>query len=314
MTNADRLAALAQHRLAFKDVGQDGVPRYERRPDGDLYFVEQVEQMFTANLGEERQMEHLTPTENNAIRHSAAGNLAFLLSVIRSGEQLDPAEEAVIQRTIFELEHESRSPDGDGQERSTADLRPSENPTGRRDVAGARSQSRQQEVDVLTAGSADGSEPSDSHQPANGAIPMIVLTRIDRSTGSNLILDLETGAVLYETPSYGLAEAIRHVLMNADAREAAPAHVAAWVIRHDPRKLFVMQPVVSSNLFAIGWRDETLRVQFKNGAMYQYAHVPREIFEAISGAPSPGSVFDEVIKSDPVGHPFTNIAEAGVVL
>jgi hypothetical protein len=45
-----------------------------------------------------------TPTPNKAITHRAAGNLAFLLSVIRCGESLSPEEEASVRSVIQELE------------------------------------------------------------------------------------------------------------------------------------------------------------------------------------------------------------------
>jgi hypothetical protein len=45
----------------------------------------------------------VTPTDNNDIRHEAQGNLAFLLSVIRCGEQLSDDEEANVRRVIAEL-------------------------------------------------------------------------------------------------------------------------------------------------------------------------------------------------------------------
>lgn len=49
----------------------------------------------------------MTPIENNDIRHRAAGNLAFLLSVIRCGEVLSPDEEANVRKVIEELEAHS---------------------------------------------------------------------------------------------------------------------------------------------------------------------------------------------------------------
>ncbi len=55
------------------------------------------------------------PTETNDVRQHAAGNLAFLLSVIRCGEQLSPDEEAVIRKTIARLtEAASASLDREG--------------------------------------------------------------------------------------------------------------------------------------------------------------------------------------------------------
>lgn len=41
--------------------------------------------------------------ETNDVRHAAAGNLAFLLSVIRCGEQLSADEETAIRKTIDRL-------------------------------------------------------------------------------------------------------------------------------------------------------------------------------------------------------------------
>ncbi len=56
-----------------------------------------------------------TATETNDVRQHAAGNLAFLLSVIRCGEQLSPDEEAVIRKTIARLtEAASASLDREG--------------------------------------------------------------------------------------------------------------------------------------------------------------------------------------------------------
>src|ERR1035438_3716874 len=46
----------------------------------------------------------LTPPPNGDIRHAAAGNLGFLLSVIRCGEKLSDDEEQNVRRVIKELE------------------------------------------------------------------------------------------------------------------------------------------------------------------------------------------------------------------
>lgn len=46
---------------------------------------------------------NLVPTENTDPRHAAISNLAFLLSVIRSGEQLSEAEKNAIRKTIENL-------------------------------------------------------------------------------------------------------------------------------------------------------------------------------------------------------------------
>lgn len=47
--------------------------------------------------------ENQTPINITDVRLKAVGNLAFLLSVIRCGEQLSDAEEKCIQETITEL-------------------------------------------------------------------------------------------------------------------------------------------------------------------------------------------------------------------
>jgi hypothetical protein len=49
-----------------------------------------------------------TPIENDDIRHRAAGNLGFLLSVIRCGEQLSTDEEACIRKTMTLLSEAAR--------------------------------------------------------------------------------------------------------------------------------------------------------------------------------------------------------------
>jgi len=49
-------------------------------------------------------MKEQTPTDNTDPRHAACGNLSFLLSVIRCGEQLSDDEEAGIRRTMQRLD------------------------------------------------------------------------------------------------------------------------------------------------------------------------------------------------------------------
>lgn len=49
-------------------------------------------------------MQQLTPSPNNSLTHAAAGNLAFLLSVIRCGESLSKDEEANVRKIIQHLE------------------------------------------------------------------------------------------------------------------------------------------------------------------------------------------------------------------
>jgi hypothetical protein len=49
-----------------------------------------------------------TPTENSSVYYRARGNLAFLLSAIRCGDQLSTDEEAGIRKTIAALEAAER--------------------------------------------------------------------------------------------------------------------------------------------------------------------------------------------------------------
>jgi hypothetical protein len=57
----------------------------------------------------------------------------------------------------------------------------------------------------------------------------------------------------------------------------------------------IREPVTSSNVASIGWEpmeeDQdvgTLEVEFHKGGVYQYANVPRHLFEQFLGARSPG--------------------------
>jgi hypothetical protein len=45
----------------------------------------------------------MTPMSNDSVYREAAGNLSFLLSVIRCGESLSEAEEANVRRVIHRL-------------------------------------------------------------------------------------------------------------------------------------------------------------------------------------------------------------------
>ena len=63
-----------------------------------------------------------------------------------------------------------------------------------------------------------------------------------------------------------------------------------------------MQPIEgSSNIHAIGWEDNTLRIQFHNKtgevtATWDYADVQYETYEAMLAAPSVGKFFYANIK------------------
>ena len=59
-----------------------------------------------------------------------------------------------------------------------------------------------------------------------------------------------------------------------------------------------MESVLSSNLAAIGYHEEsqTLQVEFNSGQVYQYAGVPKEEFDNLRDAGSVGGYFASNIK------------------
>lgn len=54
----------------------------------------------------------------------------------------------------------------------------------------------------------------------------------------------------------------------------------------------------SSRLQSIGYdeRFETLEIEFRNGAVYQYYDCPKLIYDELMSAPSKGMFFDERIR------------------
>ena len=59
-----------------------------------------------------------------------------------------------------------------------------------------------------------------------------------------------------------------------------------------------MNPVTSTNIEAIGYDEssQTLQVEFKNGAMYQYFDVPEQVFDSLRDADSVGAYLAANIK------------------
>jgi len=59
-----------------------------------------------------------------------------------------------------------------------------------------------------------------------------------------------------------------------------------------------MQPVSSSQIAAVGYDagERVLGVQFHRGARYDYAGVPREVYEGLIAAESVGKYFGANIK------------------
>jgi hypothetical protein len=60
-----------------------------------------------------------------------------------------------------------------------------------------------------------------------------------------------------------------------------------------------MKPVVSSNIAKYGYDEstQTLRIEFRNGGVYDYSGVPSEIVADLADAPSIGSYFHNNIRN-----------------
>jgi CHASE1-domain containing sensor protein len=77
----------------------------------------------------------------------------------------------------------------------------------------------------------------------------------------------------------------------------------------DDHKRSIMQrtPVSSSNLRSVGYdlTSNTLEIEFRNGRIYQYFHVPETMYLALMQASSHGRYFDAYIKKGP--YPYKRI-------
>lgn len=60
-----------------------------------------------------------------------------------------------------------------------------------------------------------------------------------------------------------------------------------------------MFAVLSSNIRAIGYDEgeQVLQVLFKNGTLYRYGQVPKDVYEAFLKSPSKGAFFSKVIRN-----------------
>lgn len=58
------------------------------------------------------------------------------------------------------------------------------------------------------------------------------------------------------------------------------------------------EPVSSSTLAEVGYHDptETMEVCFKSGRVYQYFDVPRDVYDALMRAESPGGYLSSEVK------------------
>lgn len=58
-------------------------------------------------------------------------------------------------------------------------------------------------------------------------------------------------------------------------------------------------PVSSSRMSKIGWEDNTLYVQFKNGVIYAYFNVSQSEYQDFMNSPSLGSALSRLDKIHP---------------
>ena len=55
-------------------------------------------------------------------------------------------------------------------------------------------------------------------------------------------------------------------------------------------------PVSSSRIANVGWENDTLEIQFHNGAVYQYYNVSKSEYQSFMNAPSLGSALSRLDK------------------
>lgn len=58
----------------------------------------------------------------------------------------------------------------------------------------------------------------------------------------------------------------------------------------------VRQPVISTNVYSVGYDNGVLEVQFLNGAIYQYFNVPFEIYRHLVSFTHPGTYLARAVK------------------
>lgn len=63
------------------------------------------------------------------------------------------------------------------------------------------------------------------------------------------------------------------------------------------------QPVSSSRITSVGWANNTLEVEFKNGRVYQYHGVTQDEYQNFMNSPSLGSALSRLDKV----HPYNPI-------
>lgn len=58
-----------------------------------------------------------------------------------------------------------------------------------------------------------------------------------------------------------------------------------------------MYPVNSSQISYIGYEGTDLYIKFKNGTVYKYANVPKDLFDNLKNSKSVGKYFTDHIKN-----------------
>lgn len=65
----------------------------------------------------------------------------------------------------------------------------------------------------------------------------------------------------------------------------------------------IRKPVSSSRISSVGWSNNTLEVEFKNGVVYQYHGVSEREYRNFISSPSLGSALSQLDKV----HPYNRI-------
>lgn len=63
------------------------------------------------------------------------------------------------------------------------------------------------------------------------------------------------------------------------------------------------QPVSSSRIRSVGWSNNTLEVEFNDGAVYQYHGVPESEYRSFINSSSLGSALSQLDKR----HPYNRV-------
>ena len=61
-------------------------------------------------------------------------------------------------------------------------------------------------------------------------------------------------------------------------------------------EIIVFTKVESSNVVAVGWKDETLFVEYSGHSFYSYSNVPEDEYLSLLIAPSKGRYMNGIIK------------------